>query len=242
MHRVGVRPEDAVELCRTVAASDHLALGGIYTHFPSADEEEADDFTASQVAALEQLATELRAAGIDPGLVHSANSAGALAHPASRQSMVRCGLALYGYSPRGSAAPLEPVMSMKARVAHVQHLAAGETVSYGRRYRLERDSVVATVPLGYADGVPRNLAANGGQVLVGGRRLPIAGTVTMDQLMVDCGPGSGVAVGEEVVLIGEQGSHRIGADEWAERLGTITWEILCGIGPRVPRVLVGEGS
>lgn len=240
MHRVGVDPTEVLVLARRIASSTHLALEGLYTHFPVADEHDQDDFTAAQVDQLEKVRSELAAAGIEPPLVHASNSAGALSHPTSRLDLVRCGLALYGYSPRGDVPGLRPVMSLRARVAHVQHLQAGERISYGRRYAMPAAGTVATVPLGYADGVPRALSAAGGEVLIGGRRRPIAGTVTMDQLMVDCGPAADVAIGDDVVLIGQQGDERIGADEWAERLGTITWEILCGIGPRVPRVVVGE--
>jgi alanine racemase len=240
MHRVGAPAADAMALARRIADSPHLSLEGLYTHFPVADEDDQDDFTAGQIDQLEKVRAEMAGAGIQPALVHASNSAGALAHPGSRLDLVRCGLALYGYSPRGDGADLRPVMSLKARVAHVQTLEAGERISYGRRYAMPHRGRVATVPLGYADGVPRALSATGGQVLIGGRRRPIAGTVTMDQLMVDCGPDDDVAIGDEVVLIGRQGDELIGADEWAVRLGTITWEVLCGIGPRVPRVLVGQ--
>jgi alanine racemase len=127
-------------------------------------------------------------------------------------------------------------MALKARVSHVRALDAGERISYGRRYETPSRTVIATVPLGYADGVTRRLFDVGGNVLVGGGRCPIAGVVTMDQLMVDCGPDAEVHVGDEVVLIGRQGDDEITAWEWAEALGTIGYEVLCGIGPRVPRV------
>jgi alanine racemase len=117
----------------------------------------------------------------------------------------------------------------------VKEVAAGEAISYGLRYRLARRATIATVPLGYADGVTRRLAAMGGEVLVGGTRRPLAGTVTMDQLMVDCGDDA-VAAGDEVVLIGRQGDEIIGAGDWARRLDTISYEVVTGIGPRVPRV------
>jgi alanine racemase len=121
----------------------------------------------------------------------------------------------------------------------VRQLTAGERLSYGRRRPLPADSVVATVPLGYADGVVRALGHAGGQVLIGGRRCPLAGTVTMDQLMVDCGPGAAVEVGDEVVLIGRQGAETISAEDWAGLLGTISYEVLCGVGPRVDRRYTG---
>jgi alanine racemase len=130
-------------------------------------------------------------------------------------------------------------MSLKARVSYVKSVAAGERLSYGLRYRLERDSVIATVPLGYADGVTRSLSATGGEVLVGGRRRLIAGTVTMDQILIDCGPGSTVADGDEVVLLGRQGDEEITAWEWAGRTSTIGYEVVCGVSGRVPRSYVG---
>jgi alanine racemase len=173
-----------------------------------------------------------------PPLLHAANSGGALGHPRSRYAMVRVGIGIYGYAPGPDLAgrvPLRPAMSLHARVTHVQQLAAGEGVSYGLRYTTARPTVIATVPLGYADGVSRALSAAHATVLINGKRYPIAGTITMDQLMVDCGPEATVELGDEVVLLGAQGDETISAEEWAERLGTISYEVLCGIGPRVPR-------
>jgi alanine racemase len=173
--------------------------------------------------------------------VHAANSAGGLAHPAARRSFVRAGIAVYGISPGPAldeaVAGLRPALSLRARVSFVKRLAAGERLSYGLRHTLAAETTVATVPLGYADGVRRGLT-NVGDVLIGGRRRRIIGTVTMDQLMVDCGDDD-VRRGDEVVLIGAQGDERITAEEWAGHLGTIGYEIVCGIGPRVPRRLVG---
>jgi alanine racemase len=169
--------------------------------------------------------------------VHTANTAAALAFPTSRRDMVRAGIGIYGIAPApvlAGVVALQPALAVKARVSHVKSLAAGTRVSYGLRYTLPADARVATVPVGYGDGVPRNLAQAGGEVLVRGRRCRIAGTVTMDQLMVDVGDLP-VERGDEVVLIGAQGHEAITAAEWAERLGTIAYEIVCGIGPRVPR-------
>jgi alanine racemase len=188
-----------------------------------------------------------------PPLLHAANSAGALWHPGARYDLVRCGISLYGLAPSldqvGSeeVERLRPVMSLRAQVSYVKHLDAGAQLSYGLRYRLARPSVVATVPLGYADGVPRRLGAAGGEVLVGGRRCPIAGTVTMDQLLVDCGPQADVRPGDEVVLIGSQHNARgtmatIGAWEWAQRTETIAYEVVCGISERVPRRPTNPGE
>jgi alanine racemase len=131
---------------------------------------------------------------------------------------------------------LRPALSLRARVSFVKQVEAGEQLSYGLRYTVPTRSVVATVPLGYADGVTRSLAAQGGQVLIGGRRYPIAGAVTMDQILVDCGPDADVALGDVAVLLGRQGGDEISAWEWAERTGTIAYEVVCGMSARVPRV------
>ena len=240
MHRVGADAADVVGLARAVGDAPALRLVGLWTHLAVADDAAQRAFTMEQLARFEAAHSSLVGAGMGAGLVrHAANSAGALAFPSSRYDMVRCGIALYGHPPGPDLAgivDLRPAMSLKSRVSLVRTLRAGERVSYGLRYALAADGSVATVPLGYADGVPRRLSEVGGQVLIGGRRLPIAGTVTMDQILVDCGAGSDVAVGDEVVFLGRQGTEEITAEEWADRLQTISYEILCGIGPRVPRV------
>ncbi len=247
MHRQGVAPGEVDEVVAALLASGAVDLEGVYTHFPVADgtSDEDREFTAGQVRALGAVVARLEGRGVRPRVVHAANSAGALGHPASRLDMARIGLALYGYLPEpGLGAPLaaagaqlRPVLTLRARVVASRRVAAGERPSYGRRRALEREATVVTVPFGYADGYPRRLFEAGAEVLIGGRRYPLAGVVTMDQLLVDVGDDE-VALGEEVVLLGCQGDECIGADEWAARAGTITWEILCGIGARVPRVVV----
>ena len=244
MHRVGADATEAAGLAARIAAAPSLRFEGLWTHLAVADEPD-DPFTGEQLARFEKVRDELAGRGLVPDLVHAANSGGTLLHPAARLDMVRCGIALYGYPPApglSGGARLTPVLSLKARVTLVRRLAAGERLSYGRRYALPADSVVATVPLGYADGVVRALAAAGAEVLVGGRGCPVAGTVTMDQLMVDCGPDASVAPGDEVVLIGTQGGRTVTAEDWAGRLGTISYEILCGVGPRVDRRYRGPGA
>ncbi len=241
MHRVGATPDDAVTLARRVAEEPVLALDGVWTHLAVADEIGSPD-TDVQLARFRSTLDRLAEQGIRPRLVHAANSAGALFHPASRFDMVRCGISLYGLAPASglaaepASARLRPAMSLRARVSFVKEVDAGERLSYGLRYRVPVRTVVATVPMGYADGVSRALSSTGGQVLIGGRRLPIAGTVTMDQVLVDCGPGADVAAGDAVVLLGRQGDEEITAWEWADRVGTISYEVVCGVGPRVPRV------
>jgi alanine racemase len=241
MHRVGASPADAVGIALDVTARPELFLEGLWTHFAVADELESPH-TGQQLARFGSVVERLASQGVRPPLLHAANSAGALYHPSSRLQMVRCGLALYGMAPsvqlmaQDPATRLRPAMSLRARVSYVKVVAAGERLSYGLRYQLSTDSVVATVPLGYADGVTRSLAARGGEVLIGARRYPIAGTITMDQLLVDCGPDADVAVGDVAVLLGRQGSEEITAWEWAQRTDTIAYEVVCGVSARVPRV------
>lgn len=237
MHRVGADPVSAVGLALAIER-----LGGVWTHFAVADVVD-DPYTDRQAERFEAVLADLAAAGVRPALRHASNSAGALGHPRRRYDMVRCGIALYGVAPSpamaGLVADLRPALSLRAQVSYVKEVEAGEGVSYGLRYRLAERSTVATVPIGYADGVPWRLGVCGGEVLIGGRRRPIAGAVTMDQITVDCGPDTSVHAGDEVVLLGRQGDERIGAQEWADRIGTIPYEILCGIGARVPREYAG---
>jgi alanine racemase len=237
MHRVGCAPEDLLDVAGDVDKRPELVLEGVLTHLPVADEPD-NPFTADQLRRFDALVAELRAAGLDPPLVHAANSAGGIAHPAARYDMVRFGIAVYGIPPAPALdgrVELVPALSLASQVAFVKRVAAGEAVSYGHRHRLTQESVVATVPIGYADGVFRTLPLAGQEVLIGGRRCPMVGVVTMDQLMVDCGPDATVAVGDPVVLLGAQGDERITPDAWADRLDTISYEVVCAIGPRVGR-------
>jgi alanine racemase len=236
MNRVGVAPDGALALARDIQRRPELYLEGVFTHCAVADEPD-NPFTDVQLDRFEAVLDELAEAGIHPDLRHAANSATAILHPRGRYDMVRAGIAVYGIAPApgiGEELALRPALSLRAEVSMVKRVAAGEGISYGLRHRLERDTTVATVPIGYADGVPRRLGLSGGCVLVGGERRPILGVVTMDQLMVGCGDDP-VAVGDEVVLIGRQGAEEITAEEWAGRLDTIAYEVVCGIGPRVPR-------
>ena len=250
MHRVGVAPEAAAALAAAVAEEPALRLEGVFTHLAVADgtgpEERA--FTEGQ---LERFDAVVAGLGARPQVLHAANTAGAVAWPAARYDMVRCGIGIYGLAPSpvlvdGSGrvaevlAQLRPALSLRARVSAVRELGPGSRPSYGRLRPLPDRAVVATVPLGYADGVPRALFGAGCTVLVGGRRRPLAGMVTMDQIVVDCGPDAAVAVGDEVVLIGDQGGEAIAVSEWARMLGTVDYEVVCGIGARVARRYVGQ--
>ena len=242
MHRVGCRPDDVVLLAKQIEAAQGLRLAGVFTHLAIADDP-ADPYTARQLAMFDEALAGIVASATERLRIvtHAANSAGALAHPASRRSFVRLGIAMYGIEPgdgvAGACGDLQPVMSLKARVSYVKRVAADERISYGLRHRFAREAPVATVPVGYADGVPRRLFQTGGEVLIGGRRRPIVGVVTMDQLMVDCGDDS-VDVGDVVVLIGRQGDETIRAEEWARRLDTIPYEVTCAISKRIDRRII----
>ncbi len=240
MNRVGARPADIVSLARTIAKHPGLDLEAVWTHCAVADEP-GNPFTAHQLDRFEEVVAALDEAGLRPRLLHAANSAATIDQPRSRYDLVRCGIAVYGIAPSpllSGRVDFRPAMSLKAEVSMVKRVSAGERISYGLRHQFERDTNVATVPIGYADGVPRRLSMVGGCVLIGGKRRPITGVVTMDQLMVDCGDDD-VMTGDEVVLIGRQGTELLTAEDWAAPLGTISYEIVCGIGPRVPRVYLG---
>jgi alanine racemase len=238
MHRVGIAAEDALDLARAVVAGP-LRLEGVWTHFPVSEEDAG--FTADQATALQEVVAALRSEGIDPELVHAANTAAALDLPAARFDLVRPGIGVYGLRPAPGFCPdveLRPAMRVVSHVSFVQRLPQGTRPSYGRVRPMPEDGTVVTVPIGYADGVRRGLRDAGGEVLIGGRRHPFAGNITMDQVLIDVGDAA-VNVGDEVVLLGRQGDDEITADEWAERLGTINWEIVCGFGPRLPRRYLG---
>ena len=242
MNRVGAPPEQAAPLAKLIAHTDGIDHVGTWTHFAVADEPD-NPFTPEQRRRFDAVLAGLRDAGIDPGVVHAANSAALLADADSyRYDMVRPGITVYGLEPSpalaGETASLRPALTLRSRLSTVRRLSAGEAVSYGQRYRLRRPAWVGTVPIGYADGVPRRLGPVG-RLLVGGRRRPIAGTVTMDQMMVDLGD-DGAEAGDEVVLIGAQGAEAVTAAEWAHWLDTITYEVTCAVGRRVPRTYVGE--
>lgn len=239
MHRVGAAPEAVGHLAEQIVASEELVLEGICTHLAASEDPAFDDYTAKQLAIFEDVRSGLAALGIRPSMVHAANSGAVLAHPEAHYDMVRCGIALYGIAPRPNmpeADGLRPAMALKARVSFAKRVRAGEAVSYGLHHVCEEATVIATVPIGYFDGVPRRFGLVGGEVLIGGRRRPVVGAVTMDQLMVDCGDDDGVHVRDEVVLFGTQGDEEISAWEWAARLDTIAYEIVCGVSTqRVPR-------
>ncbi|MGH3732245.1 MAG: alanine racemase [Acidimicrobiales bacterium] len=247
MHRTGVMPDELDDVVDLLVVSPNVDVEGLYTHFSVADGANPLDraFTESQIQLFDELVGKLATRGVTPAILHCANSAGALGYPRSRHTMVRAGLAMYGYLPsewlvgalEEKGQHLRPALALRAQVAAVRRLRAGARPSYGRRRALTREATVVTVPFGYADGYPRQLFDGGAHVLINAKRYPLAGMVTMDQLVVDVGDDD-VATGDDVVLLGHQGPEFVGADEWAQWGDTITWEILACLGARVPRVLV----
>jgi alanine racemase len=235
MGRLGTRDAgEATRVAEAVAGRDGLRLAGAMTHFATADDDPA--FMAEQLEAFTPWARALKAAHPEV-LVHAANSAATLREPAARFDLVRCGIALYGMDPfhvDPADHGLEPALALASYVAEVKEALPGQSSGYGRRFVAERPTLIGTLPIGYGDGVRRALT-NNADVLVEGRRVPLVGTVSMDNVTVDLGD-SGAEVGAEAVLIGAQGGDRILAEEMARRLDTINYEVTCGISARVPRV------
>ena len=240
MHRMGALPAELEAVAEALREDGNgLWVEGVWTHLAVADAPD-DPFTAEQLRRFDQALDALRGLGVPAGAVHAANSAGLLAHPDSRRDLVRAGIAIYGVPPSpelDGAVPLDPALELVSRVTAVRTVAPGESVSYGRHWWAEEPTRVATVAIGYADGIRRDSGWAGVEVLVRGRRCPIVGAVTMDQLMVALDPAIAeeAVPGDEAVLIGRQGAEQITATEIAERLGTIAYEGLTSISARVPR-------
>ena len=238
MGRVGLRPREVRAAGEKIRALSSVRLVGLMTHFAEAEAEDPT-FAREQLGRFAEAARALAAAGIAAPIRHAANSAGLLLLPEARLDLVRPGIMLYGCHPRGRKGPsepsLRPALRFRTTISQIRDVARGESVSYGRTFVAPRDLRVATLPAGYADGVGR-LLSNRGHVLLRGRRAPIVGRVCMDMTMVDVTDLPEASVGDEAVLIGRQGAEEITADEVAELQGTISYEVLCRIGPRVPRV------
>ena len=235
MTRVGCEPHEAVGLARYVLASHAIRLVGIASHLASAEATMPED-AEQQLARFAEVVAALKP---PPGRVlrHVANSAGTIFLPDSHYDMVRVGLAMYGHSPRGkhfTPIPLSPILSLRARVAQVKEVQAGAHVGYGSTWVAPAPTRLALLPVGYADGLPRSLS-NRGEVLVRGRSCPIVGRVSMDQTIVDVG-STPIDPGEEVLLLGGQGDQAISVERWADLDRTINYEILCGLGQRLPKV------
>lgn len=237
MGRLGLSPTDVLPLLQSLPFKGPLQAEGLMTHLADADNEDRA-YTKLQLARLRSVIDNLEAAGLSVPIVHAANSAAILSHPAAHLTLVRPGLMLYGCRTPPHAAPaveLRPVLTLRTTVVQVRSLSAGESISYGRTHTVSRPSQIAVLAVGYADGYNRALS-NRGEVLIKGRRAPIVGRVCMDMTMADVTEIPGVGPGEPALLIGRQGSERISAEDLAGWLHTIPYEVLCAIGPRVPRI------
>lgn len=248
MARQGIQWNDAAALAAFAAqltAAPQLHLEAVMTHFAS-PEDESSQQTAQQIERFAIAIATLRSHGIVPPILHAGNSASlfvagqaaalrGLAQQSGSRLLLRPGISLYGYGPKAAARGLQPVLAWKTRIAALREIPAGEPVSYNATFRAARPTRIALLPVGYADGYSR-LLSNCGEVLVCGRRAPIAGRVTMDQTMIDVTEVPDAATGDEVILIGEQGRDRITADDLADHTGTIAYEVLCAVGQRVPRI------
>ena len=239
MSRLGFDWQRAVEFVDFVHRLPNLKIASLYSHLATADSPDPTTMQMQQQR-FETAIAALRQHRLLPPKLHFANTAATLSNSALHYSMVRVGLGLYGLSPAphlSTILDLEPALTLKARITHLKTLAAGTGVSYGHTFIAPRQMQIAVVGIGYADGVPRCLS-NQLQVLINGQRVAQIGTITMDQLMLDVSGVDTLQEGDVVTLLGRQGIHAITADEWAERTGTISWEILCGFKHRLPRVVV----
>ncbi|MBB6482438.1 alanine racemase [Spirochaeta isovalerica] len=239
MGRIGVQPDEAVDLAGTIVRSAGMRLEGVCTHFPVSDSPEREDidFTREQIRIFNQAVESIRKRGIDPGIVHAANSGAIIAHPDAHFDMVRPGICLYGYYPDQrmdkSPADFKPVMELISRPAFIKKVKRGTSISYGRTWKAPADTWIASLPAGYADGYNRLLSSKA-EVSIGGKRFPVAGRVCMDQFMIDLGPETDITVNVEVILFGPgQGSPD--AAEIGGMTGTIPYEVTCAINKRVPR-------
>lgn len=239
MGRIGIRLEDVGEFATELSTIENLEIEGLMTHFAVADDLDATDFTNHQITSFESAVETFLAHGHRPKYVDMSNSPGAVVHPLSRSHLVRIGGLLYGLGgdvlPPGVPHPeLKPVMSIKSKIALIKTVKAGESVGYGRTWVAQRDTVVATIPIGYHDGLPRSLS-NKGHFLVNGVHAPIIGRVSMDWTTIDVTDIPDATVGDDVTIIGASGVEFIRAEDLAAIADTISYEITCGINQRIPR-------
>jgi alanine racemase len=233
MGRIGVLYTEALELVAHIHKFKNVIIQGIFTHFALADSNRK--FTVLQINLFNKLISDLKTRGIIIPLVHAANSIGLISYKNSHFTMVRPGLVIYGLYPKKNLGiNLKPVLSLKTRVVFIKQVGPGYGISYGLTYVTKRATGIVSLPVGYGDGYPRNLS-NLAWLLIGGRRFRISGRICMDQIMVDVGSFK-PKIGAEVVLIGKQGKQQVTAEELADLSGTISYEIVCGLSNRIPRV------
>lgn len=235
MNRLGISPEEVLDFTRWAASLPGLELEGIFTHFARADEPEVDT-TDWQIRKFEGVLASLHSAGLRPPLIHASNSAAVFNYPQAAYDMVRCGIALYGLHPSPETMlpdTFKPALSLKAKVTSIRELAAGDGVGYNFRYRATKNEKIATISIGYADGFRRVM---GNKVLLRKKETRVVGSVCMDQCMISLDGLDDVQVGDEVVLIGKQGSIQRSAEDVAREWGTVNYEVVCGMADRLPRI------
>src|SRR6266851_1766425 len=242
MGRLGVQLDEVLEFCEALKSFQNIRVDGLMTHLAAADDHDQEGFTKRQLKQFKQAVNVFRERGFNPSLLHTANSAATFAFPESWGNLVRPGGALYGFVrdvlPKDIAAPpLRPVMSLHSRIMLLKKVGKGEKLGYGCTFETARDSLIATIPIGYDDGYRRALS-NRGRVIVRGAFAPVVGKVSMDLTLIDVTDVPGVSLDDEVTLLGRDGALAISAEDLAELAGTISYEITCGISSRVPRVYV----
>jgi alanine racemase len=244
MGRLGVQLNDVPEFCEALRSFPNILVAGLMTHLAAADRHDRDDFTKGQLGRFQQAVNVFRDRGFNPSLIHAANSAATFAFPESRENLVRPGGALYGFVrdvfPDGiGAPPLRPVMSVHSHIMLLKNVGKGEKLGYGCTFETGRDSVIATIPIGYDDGYRRALS-NRGRVIVRETFAPVVGRVSMDLTLVDVTDVPGVKLNDRVTLMGRAGDLSITAEEIGEVIGTISYEVTCGVSARVPRIYVNS--
>lgn len=238
MNRIGVKPKELSSFLSGIAHLRRIEIKGVYTHFATAEEKDKT-FALQQFELFQDALRTLRRQGVEPELIHCANSAAILDLPQTYCTMVRPGISMYGYYPSRESArsvPLRPAMSVVTNVSLVKSIDAGESVSYGRRFVANKRTKIATLPLGYGDGYSRLLTGKS-VVLIHGTRFPVVGTICMDMMMVNVG-NTDVAAGDKAILLGKENGQEISCWDLAERVGTIPYELLCGFSARIPRTYV----
>ncbi len=239
MGRIGFYPDlESIGEIKKISNLSGVVIEGVFSHFSTADEADKT-YSNEQIEKYNGFMTKLEDEGVLVNTKHICNSAGIMELPKAHFDMVRMGIIMYGYYPSNavdkSKIRLEPAMSIKSSVIHIKTISKGEFVSYGRHFKAEKETVVATIPIGYADGYPRLLSSKG-RVIINGKYAKVIGNVCMDLMMVDITGIEDVSVGDDVVIIGKMGDCEITVEEIAELSGTINYEIICGIGKRVPRI------
>ncbi len=238
MHRVGISTEHVIDLVKYISTLSNIEIEGLFTHFACADDTK-NPYTLLQLKRFIKLKETLKKNNFKFKIYHCANSAATLNFSQTHMDMIRIGIAMYGLrsSEKTFSLQVKPALSLKAKISYLKEVEKGEGISYGLTFKTNKKSLIATIPIGYRDGYPRQLS-NKGVVLVKGKRVPVVGNVTMDQIMIDVTDIDEVKIGDEVVIIGNQGEEKIEVDELSRTLNTIDYEIVCGINNRVPRIYI----